>query len=945
MTVLRWLHVSDFHFGRDKVEIEEVSRQIVQHVKEKQDAGFGPQMIFVTGDIAFSGQDLQYQKFNQVFLEPLINFTENIFLVPGNHDLDRNKGATTVRKNLPYEFQEYFDNNDDGLKLRNEMLQTGRFEGFISNDITYNGPNHWLNSIAGSFHKVIEFGDIDIGVVGVNTAWLCTGRRDGPLDEDERAVTPGYNLLRSALQRIEHCDYRIVLGHHPVEWFFQDMDFREGQTRIKDLFEQNQVLYLHGHTHYAGSAYGGVGRPYLSLGAGACFAARDNSKWVNGFFWAELDTDTNVLAVEPLFRKGEIWETDTRINFPKMVDGKGLFSVTRAQKPISPAMQLSQAINVPVGWTKIDQTFLELQKSQPVSDDKMLYFFDGVEPIWAQASRPDLIPRRPIVFEVSSTVKNAIGKPETLVFALLGPGGEGKTTALMQSVCQLVDDNAPIRILWQENKDANWPALFFESLPFYENQGWLIVSNWADAVIPFVQKTAMSLNQKGRHDIHFLISCRTFDWRSSNASRIPWGIFQTKLIEKRLSGMTLDESQMVVNAWSKYERQGGLGSLRGLSNQAAVQRLCLAAGREEFSFGLPAATEKDADGSFLGAILTVRNDGDALKDHVLDLLNSIESSKKREGIPLIRCFAFIAYMHSAGLPYLSKNVLAKALGTSMANVTWMIATLADEALVADTGSRVLTRHQLVAKVAIELLPNFEIDPIDDVFIVLLQAAFSLFKESKLSRDEMAQWNRLPNDIFDNRNEELAIKLAEGLRHEEPWNTHWVTTLSSLLRKTNDGLKDIIDMYHYDCDDVERDRAFYFEWALNEERAGNLQLAVWLVGVSLSDWPEKSLKIDWHIPTLAEDVHRLHRSLEAMQRICELVNDYKEIEKFKLASNLCKDMLENVSTHFGNIKKIFFDVVASAWNGLEDELINDLPDWLISTDRISFNELEKHYLSQ
>ncbi len=941
MTIIRWLHVSDFHFGRDKVEIDEISRQIVRYVKGKKDSSFAPHMIFITGDIAFSGQDEQYKKFNSVFLEPVIDMIgDNVFMVPGNHDLNRKNGGTSVRRQLPYDFPQYFDPNEDGFSLRNEMLQTSRFKSFTSNDLTFIEKNHWINSEGGAFYKVLKCDSVRIGVVGVNTAWLCTGKKDGEaLDEDERYLTPGYNLLRKALSHIEDTDYRIVLGHHPIDWFFNDRDLREGKESIRELLENYQVIYLHGHTHYGRSQYDGIGRPFLTLGAGACFAARNDRKWVNGFFWSELDTKRNIVAVEPLFRKGEIWEIDTRVGFPKMEGGKGIFYITHAVIPVNTVSGSKIDVKPPEGWIKIDRAFIERQRSEPVSADQMLRFFNGVEPNWAQITKLDKIPHRPIVAEIEAAIKNALDEPETLVLALLGPGGEGKTTILMQTACHLAESDILLRVLWHDDKDANWPAQFFETLPFSDGESWLIVSNWADVVVKYIQKTVESLNRKGRHNIHFLISCRTFDWRAVNAGRIPWGTYQARLVERRISGITLEESRMIVQSWGRYKKDGGLGSLDYLAEDEAARRLWDASRNQTFMFGRPDAKEKDADGSFLGAIMTVRKDGQALRDHVLSLLNQIETISSRGNISLIRGFAFIAYMHSVGLPYLSKDVLARALDASISTVNRMIVELADEALVTETGSRVLTRHQLVASTAIELLPKYAIDPIHDVFIVLLQSALDQHRDGKITRDDMAQWNRLPNDIFDNRHEELGLNLVEALREQEPWNTHWVTTQASLMRKTNK-LRDVIDMYHYYCDEVERDRAFYFEWALNEEKVGNLELATFLLGTSLSDWPEKSLDIAWQVPTLGGDAMRLNRSLSAMKRVCEIIYKNKGEEIFRQTATLCQQILQNHLDDVANVNRIFSGVVKAAWEMLDNELVEDLPEWLVDVNDLRFNELEK-----
>ena len=116
----------------------------------------------------------------------------------------------------------------------------------------------------------------EVGVVGINTAWLT---RD---DKDERQLTPGKPLLEKALDTIKSAKLRIVLGHHPIDWFIPSQ-----QKPIKSLLGQHQVIYLHGHLHdaWAEPSYGG-GHTYLAIRSGAGFQAREGEPWRNGWFGA-----------------------------------------------------------------------------------------------------------------------------------------------------------------------------------------------------------------------------------------------------------------------------------------------------------------------------------------------------------------------------------------------------------------------------------------------------------------------------------------------------------------------------------------------------------------------------------------------------------------------------------------------------------------------------------
>ena len=69
--------------------------EILAHVRERLGtSGFTLDFVFMTGDIANSGQPAEYEEFLEAFYIPLINIMGNawdgkFFATPGNHDADR----------------------------------------------------------------------------------------------------------------------------------------------------------------------------------------------------------------------------------------------------------------------------------------------------------------------------------------------------------------------------------------------------------------------------------------------------------------------------------------------------------------------------------------------------------------------------------------------------------------------------------------------------------------------------------------------------------------------------------------------------------------------------------------------------------------------------------------------------------------------------------------
>jgi 3',5'-cyclic AMP phosphodiesterase CpdA len=96
ITPIRWLHLSDFHVGKDDYATRKMFDYILAHVRKRKDDGFVPDLLFITGDLADKGLASQYETIWQDFILPLQHdiggaIERQTFIVPGNHDVDRSK--------------------------------------------------------------------------------------------------------------------------------------------------------------------------------------------------------------------------------------------------------------------------------------------------------------------------------------------------------------------------------------------------------------------------------------------------------------------------------------------------------------------------------------------------------------------------------------------------------------------------------------------------------------------------------------------------------------------------------------------------------------------------------------------------------------------------------------------------------------------------------------
>ncbi|SMC27640.1 3',5'-cyclic AMP phosphodiesterase CpdA [Andreprevotia lacus DSM 23236] len=288
---IRWLHLSDFHVGKDDYATLKMFNYIINHVCQREGEGFVPDLLFITGDIANRGLASEYETFWQDFILPLQeeiggDIEKHTFIVPGNHDVDRTKYQAFSREEITKPGTHYLDPNEEGARLRREML-IPRFQAYLDNDLT--SVRDAFAKPEGAYAQRLEIRGQDVGIVGINTAWLSKN------EEDERQLTPGKPLLETALNVIQSAKLRIVLGHHPIGWFCP-----EQQKPIMSLLGQHHVLYLHGHLHdaWCEPSYGG-GHGYLAIQAGAGFQSREDEPWRNGLVWGEADLNGGEVRLQP----------------------------------------------------------------------------------------------------------------------------------------------------------------------------------------------------------------------------------------------------------------------------------------------------------------------------------------------------------------------------------------------------------------------------------------------------------------------------------------------------------------------------------------------------------------------------------------------------------------------------------------------------------------------
>lgn len=263
--MLKILLLSDIHFLYCE-EHQDRYRLLKQALLNEMDS-YGQNneidALIICGDIAFSGQETQYNIAEKYFEEILKKFSSNakkplVYVVPGNHDVDRNPFKHTRRlfRDTFLESQRVAEDCLDGIK-RNEtatlkMLykpfkayndfadkysSTDRIaETIMAGSDSFDGTNYSYE------HTLGKLGDYVVNIVGLNSALIC----------DAEDIRDAYNITRNQHKLfLPFCAYNVntdpylinvSVMHHPFGWMQNGSD-------LDSEFDARFKLQLFGHIH------------------------------------------------------------------------------------------------------------------------------------------------------------------------------------------------------------------------------------------------------------------------------------------------------------------------------------------------------------------------------------------------------------------------------------------------------------------------------------------------------------------------------------------------------------------------------------------------------------------------------------------------------------------------------------------------------------------------
>ncbi len=124
---LTWLHLSDLHFGLSKTAKGQIILdELLSDIGKLTHQIGSPDFIFITGDVGFTANPNEYEEAKK-WIDRLLTVTntskDKLYIVPGNHDIDRNLIARTSIKTIHENLRDFPVKLDEYLSPTSALLR------------------------------------------------------------------------------------------------------------------------------------------------------------------------------------------------------------------------------------------------------------------------------------------------------------------------------------------------------------------------------------------------------------------------------------------------------------------------------------------------------------------------------------------------------------------------------------------------------------------------------------------------------------------------------------------------------------------------------------------------------------------------------------------------------------------------------------------------------
>jgi DNA repair exonuclease SbcCD nuclease subunit len=272
---MKILHLSDMHFKDTDVSQDIVLSSLKSKLKEIVKTEDCPNLILITGDIAFSGKKEEYEKASSFINEILALCKlgrDEVLVIPGNHDVDRAKiGKGHISWWYQFknegELSDNLNSEDSFPKIKSKVDSFYVFSKSCMDGVVPGKFGQYVYSAKNDSSKYA------LKIVGLNSALFC-----GYDGDEDRKLALGLEQVHSCEQQIDpEKDIVISCIHHPFTCF------HPCETAGIQTIKRFSDIILSGHLHAATNTTqidGDVGET-IFITAGASYENREQENSFN----------------------------------------------------------------------------------------------------------------------------------------------------------------------------------------------------------------------------------------------------------------------------------------------------------------------------------------------------------------------------------------------------------------------------------------------------------------------------------------------------------------------------------------------------------------------------------------------------------------------------------------------------------------------------------------
>lgn len=355
-----WLHISDMHFGHGshsvKWDQKLILNKIISDMESRLEKNLpDPNAIIVTGDIASTGgceTTHNSSEYNDAknWLAVLCDKTnlknENIYLVPGNHDLQRSIISNRKTSRLLRELKEQEDNIDNAFADTDDReILLSLFDNYRLFSESY-GPKRVVERNNTFWHEKVKLNEnLTLIIVALNTAFLATE------NNDSGKLQLGNEQLKYILEIKKDNQIVIILSHHPFEWL-------SDHENVSRWVTNNGHIHLCGHIHGASSESlrKGGGASFIKVVSGASHSGDDVVG--HGYSLGAIISKNDEMFLRVWPRKWSAQNKDFRVDVDNVPEGKcyvdhkiGLNYRTPSPKLVTENIEIENT-QIPIKFTR-----------------------------------------------------------------------------------------------------------------------------------------------------------------------------------------------------------------------------------------------------------------------------------------------------------------------------------------------------------------------------------------------------------------------------------------------------------------------------------------------------------------------------------------------------------------------------------------------------------------